>query len=161
LTQIAKDWANSVTPVKGRTVRSKFGPSNQLGSPSAHPSRQASARLRVVSQSEAPLLSSSSRTAWPKPDHKQAEGEDASSTQQQPDKQQQQPRRAVGTAAREAARAARQLVVAAPAQAAVVMQAAGIANQQLPTYNGQSAAPKKKMTYVLMLSTNESKRLLG
>jgi len=44
----------------------------------------------VSHKSEAPLQSSSSRTAWPKPDHNQAEGEVISSTQQQPDKQQQQ-----------------------------------------------------------------------
>jgi len=42
-------------------------------------------------QSKAPLLSSSSRTVWPEPNRKLAEGEDANSMQHQPDKQQQQP----------------------------------------------------------------------
>jgi len=71
---------------------SKFGiklPARQ----SKHPSIQTSFCKTEggFTQSQAPLLSSSSRTVWPEPDHKLAEGEDTNSMQHQPDKQQQQP----------------------------------------------------------------------
>ncbi len=89
---IAKDWANSATPAKSRTLKSKLGikqPAQQFEHPPIQMSFCKTKGGFVLS--EAPLLSSSSRNAWSKPNRKQAEGEDASSMQQQLDKQQQQP----------------------------------------------------------------------